>query len=175
MKTSQHKRKHHFPFLLHAASSHIALIAMATAVLSLGSACIQSEWDLFVEIPPGSTYSTYSTGTASMLKRLEQREERLPRQGLVWHQKLGLQGRVTGNAEVIHSQELQDAWQKQKQSGGAQPWPVSVEMMWNRICYWKPQSLNTWQVPHGSGTGLSLISQNGFQLSLFMSFLKTYG
>lgn len=33
-------------FLLHAASSYIALIAMATGALSLGSACIQSEWDL---------------------------------------------------------------------------------------------------------------------------------
>ncbi len=46
MKTSHHKRKRRFPFLLHAASSHIALIAMATGALSLGSACIQSERDL---------------------------------------------------------------------------------------------------------------------------------
>lgn len=88
---------------------------------------------------------------------------------------MGLQGWVTGNAEVIRSQELQDARQKQKQGGSAWPWPISVEIMWNRICYWKPQSLNTWQVLRGSGTGLSLISQNGFRLSLFMSFLKTYG
>lgn len=131
--------------------------------------------ETFVEIPPGSTYSTYPTGTASMLKRLEQREERLPHQSLVWHQKLGLQGRVTGNAEVIRSQELRGARLRQKQGGSAWPWPISVEIMWNRICYWKPQSLNTWQVSRGSGTGLSLISQNGFRLSLFMSFLKTYG
>lgn len=70
--------------------------------------------ETFVEIPPGSTYSTYPTGTASVLKRLEQREERLPRQSMVWHQKLGLRGRVTGNAEVARSQELQDARRKQK-------------------------------------------------------------
>jgi len=131
--------------------------------------------ETFVEIPPGSTYSTYPTGTASTLKKLEQRAERLPHQSLVWHQKLGLQGWVTGNAEVMRSQELRDTQQKQKQGGSALPWPISVGIMWNRICYWKPQSLNTWQVLHGSGTGLSLISQNGFRLSLFMSFLKTYG
>lgn len=174
MKTSQHKKSTTSPF---------SFMQPVPTLLSLLWQPPFSPWALhasnqsetFVEIPPGSTYSTYSTGTASMLKRLEQREERLPCQALVWHQKLGLQGQVTGNAEVIHSQKLWDAWQKQKQGGGVQPWPVSVEMMWNRICYWKPQSLNTWQVPHGSGTGVSLISQNGFQLSLFMSFLKTYG
>lgn len=131
--------------------------------------------ETFVEIPQGSTYSTYPTGTAFTLKRLEQREERLPHHSLVWHQKLGLQGQVTGNAEELRSQKLKGVRQKQKQGGSALPWPISVEIMWNRICYWKPQSLNTWQASHGSGTGLSLISQNGFRLSLFMSFLKTYG
>lgn len=131
--------------------------------------------ETFVEIPQGSTYSTYPTGTAFIQKRLEQREQRLPHHSLVWHQKLELQGRVTGNAEEVHSQKLKAAQQKQKQGGSAWPWPISVEIMWNRICYWKPQTLNTWQVSHSSGTGLSLISQNGFRLSLFMSFLKTYG
>ncbi|KAJ4929695.1 hypothetical protein JOQ06_018717, partial [Pogonophryne albipinna] len=38
--------------------------------------------ETFVEIPPGSTYSTYPTGTASTLKKLEQRAERLPHQSL---------------------------------------------------------------------------------------------
>lgn len=70
--------------------------------------------ETFVEIPPGSTYSTYPTGTASTLKRLEQRAQRLPHQSLGWHQKLGLQGWVTGNAEVIRSQELRDVRRKAK-------------------------------------------------------------
>lgn len=128
--------------------------------------------ETFVKIPQGSNLPHRNS---IHTERLEQREPRLPQQSLIWHQKLGLQGRVTGNVDVLHRQELQGAEQKQKQGGSAWPWPISVEIMWNRICYCKPQSLNTWQVLDGSGTGLSLISQNGFLLSLFLSFLKTYG
>lgn len=38
--------------------------------------------ETFVEIPPGFTYSTYPTGTASALKRLEQRETPSPELGM---------------------------------------------------------------------------------------------
>lgn len=48
--------------------------------------------ETFVEIPQGSTYSTYPTGKAFTLKRLEQREERLPHHSLVWHQTFGATG-----------------------------------------------------------------------------------
>lgn len=73
MKTSHHKRQYHFPFLLHAASSHIALIAMATGALSLGSACIQSEWDLcrdssglhLFNLPHRNSLHTEKAGTKS--------------------------------------------------------------------------------------------------------------
>lgn len=159
MKTSHLKRKNH------------ALIAMATGALSLGSACIQSEWDLcrdssglhLFNLPHRKSFHTEKAGT-------KRGETPSPQPGMtsnIWGYRVGLLG--------ISTQELQGTLQKQKWGGSAWPWPILVKIIWNRICYWKPQSLNTWQVSHGSGAGLSLISQNGFRLSLFMSFLKTYG
>lgn len=170
MKTSQHKESTTSPFSF-VEPVPTLLSSLWQPPFSPWALHASNQSETFVEIPPGSTYSTYSTGTASMLKRLEQREERLPCQGQVRHQKLGLQGQVTGNTEVIHSQGRWDTWQKKW------PRPVSLEIMWRGICYWEPGSLNTWPVSHGSGSGsgFSLLSQNRFRLSLFMSFLKTYG
>lgn len=175
MKTSPDKRKHHFLFFLHAASSHIALIAMATSALSLGSACIQSEWDLcrdssglhLFNLPHWNSLHAVKAGT-------KRGETPSPRLGMT--SKIGATG--SGYRECGSNMQPRAVGCTAKAKNGVAAHSHSQfqrEIMWNRICYWKPQSLNTWQVLHGSGTGLSLISQNGFWLSLFMSFLKTYG
>lgn len=42
---------------------------------------------------------------------------------------------------MLRSQKPWDARRRRKkQSSSARPRPISVEIMWNRICYWKPQS-----------------------------------
>lgn len=66
---------------------------------------VSNQSETFVEIPPGSTYSTYPTGAASTLKELEQREERLPQQNRVWNQNCAAPGSSNRDSTVKWSWE----------------------------------------------------------------------
>lgn len=135
----------------------------------LGSACIQSKWDLCRD-SSGSTYCIQFIPSRQHSLFIQQAREKIPHHSLGWHQKLEFQGFWGGRWVNVVQRALRFTRKTRQQSLATANFSENyVEQNW------KPQSLNIWQALHGSGTHLSLISWNGFRLGPFMSFLKTHG